>query len=732
MITTMGKNYFYLSPHDGGMLLLRARIFLVVLILSFGSGFAGIPSEISGVSVNPAEGRTMGLNAQPQTKKLTGTVYDDDGNPIPGATVIIKGTTNGTATDVNGAFSINVEPNSTIVVSFIGYEAKEVEIGDITIVHIALKAKTEQLGDVTVVAFAKQKKESVIASITTIKPSELKVSSSNLTTALAGRISGLISYQRSGEPGVDNAQFFIRGVTTFGYKKDPLILIDNNEVTTLELSRIQTDDIASFSIMKDATATALYGSRGANGVILVTTKEGTEGNAKISVRYEEGLSKPTSMVELADPITYMQLHNEAVRTRDPLGMTPYSPNKIANTINGGNPDVYPANDWYKILFKDHAIDQRLNFNVSGGGKIARYYLAGSVSNDNGMLKIDKLNNFNNNIKLKRYMLRSNVNINVTKTTEAVVRLQGAFDDYTGPIDGGTVLFQKVMRTNPVLFPPYYKPDSANIYTQHILFGNYGKGQYINPYADMIKGYKNYTTSQMSAQFELKQQLNFITEGLSLRALFNTNHYSYFDVSRYYTPFLYQVSKYDKANEQYTLAPINELTGTEYLAYSEGLKDINSTTYFETALSWNRTFNEKHAFSGLMVYTMREQLFANAGDLQKSLPYRNTGLAGRATYAYGSRYFAELNFGYNGSERFSKKERFGFFPSVGMGWFISNEAFWSEGLKKNINKLKLKATYGLVGNDAIGDANDRFFYLSNVNMDNSALASSFGTVSYTHL
>ncbi|HZL10672.1 MAG TPA: TonB-dependent receptor [Prolixibacteraceae bacterium] len=661
-----------------------------------------------------------------QTIKLTGTIYDEDSKPIPGASVVIKGTTRGTITSVDGAFTIDVEPSAIIVVSFIGYESKEITVGNKTVIHVALMVSNKELDDVTVVAFAKQKKESVIGSITTVKPGELKIPSSNLTTALAGRMSGLISYQRSGEPGKDNAEFFIRGVTTFGYKKDPLILIDNNEVTTQELSRMQPDDIASFSIMKDATATALYGSRGANGVILVTTKEGSVGKAQISVRFEESISKPTSMVKLADPITYMRLHNEAVRTRDPLGITPYSQSKIANTIAGGNPYVYPANDWYKTLFKDQTTNQRLNFNVGGGGKVARYYLAGSVINDNGMLNVDQKNNFNNNIKLKRYMLRSNVNINITKTTEAVVRLQGSFDDYTGPIDGGDGLFQKVMRTNPVLFPAYYKPDAANVYTQHILYGNYDKGQYINPYADMTKGYKDYTTSQMSAQFELKQQLDFITKGLSLRGLFNTNRYAFFDVSRFYNPFYYQTSMYDKAADEYTLMPLNEKSGTEYLGYSEGKKDINSTTYFETALAWNRTFAEKHDLSGLVVYTMREQLFANAGDLQKSLPYRNVGLAGRATYAYDSRYFIEANFGYNGSERFSKKERFGFFPSAGLGWYISNEPFYSEGLKKTISKLKLKATYGLVGNDAIGDENDRFFYLSNVNMDDEANRSSFGT------
>lgn len=718
----MEKNYSFRSLYGDGMFFLRASLFIAVFVLINSAVIARIPSERSDLSVS----MTPGQRAQQQTKKLTGTVYDEDGKPIPGATIAIKGTSRGTVTSVDGAFTLNVDPNSVIVVTFIGFEAQEIVVGGKSAIHVALKATSEQLEDVTVVAFAKQKRESVIASITTIKPSELKVPSSNLTTALAGRMSGLISYQRSGEPGQDNAQFFIRGVTTFGYKKDPLILIDNNEVTTLELSRMQTDDIASFSIMKDATATALYGSRGANGVILVTTKEGKEGKAQINVRYEKSISKPTDMVELADPITYMLLHNEAVRTRDPLGITPYSQNKIANTIAGGNPYVYPATDWYKTLFNDQAINDRLNFSVSGGGKIARYYLAGSASQDNGVLNVDKLNNFNNNIKLKRYMLRSNVNINISKTTEAVVRLQGSFDDYSGPIDGGSALFQKVMKTNPVLFPAYYKPDIANIFTQHVLYGNYDKAQYINPYADMTKGYKDANTSQMSAQFELKQQLDFITEGLSLRGLFNTNRYAYFDVSRYYNPFYYQSMMYDKATDEYTLTGLNELTGTEYLGYTEGEPQINSTTYFESALNWNRTYNKKHAFSALAVFTMREYAIANTDDLQKSLPYRNMGLAGRATYAYNSRYFAEVNFGYNGSERFSPKERFGFFPSAGMGWFVSNEAFWSEGLKKTINKLKLKATYGLVGNDAIGDSNDRFFYLSNVNMSDAAKASSFGT------
>jgi TonB-linked SusC/RagA family outer membrane protein len=673
--------------------------------------------------------KVKSVKAAPQPNQqniIKGKITDKEGKPLPGVTITVVGTTRGVITDNDGVYSIEANPNDKLVFSFIGMESQIIDVGNQLTINVEMVEKVDELEEVTVVAFGKQRKESVVASISSVKPTDLKIPSSNLTTALAGRISGLISYQRSGEPGEDFAEFFIRGITTFGYKKDPLILIDNNEVTSRELSVLNTDDIASFSIMKDATATALYGARGANGVILVTTKGGIEGPAQINLRFEESISMPTSMVEHADPITYMRLHNEAVKTRDPLGLTHYTQNKIDHTINGTNPFVYPANDWYDLLFKDYANNHRLNVNVRGGGKNVRYYLAGSVSKDDGILKVDKKNNFNNNIDLRRYIMRSNVNIDITNTTEAVVRLHGAFDQYEGPIDGGSHYFNMVMQTNPVLFPSYFEPDEDNIHTKHILFGNYDEGQYNNPYAEMTKGYKNYHSSTMSAQFELNQDLDFITEGLSLRGLFNTNRYAFADVRRFYNPYYYRVMTYDKTEDKYTLYNINQESGTEYLEYDEGTKDVNSTTYFEAALDWNRVFDEKHALTGLLVYTVREQLVSNAGDLQRSLPYRNLNLAGRLTYAYDFRYFTEFNFGYNGSERFSEKERFGFFPSVGLGWHVSNENFWTESLKNSINLFKIKCTYGFVGNDAIGSAYDRFFYLSNINMSDDSRSASFGT------
>lgn len=591
-------------------------------------------------------------------KTVKGTVVDETNQPIPGATILVQNSTRGVVTDELGKFEITVLPSDKLVISFIGLETKTIPIGDKTTLSIVLLPKANELDGVTVVAFAKQKKESVVGAITTVTPKDLKVPSSNLTTALAGRVAGMISYQTSGEPGADNAQFFIRGIGTFGSsaKKDPLILIDNLEVSATDLARLQPDDIASFSIMKDATAAALYGSRGANGVILVTTKEGAEGKAKLSIRFETSLSQPTRQVKLADPVTYMRMHNEATLARTPENPLPYSEEKIANTLAGKNPMVYPAVDWQDILFKNFAVNERLNFNLSGGGKVARYYISGTYNKDNGILRENGKNNFNSNISLANYALRSNININVTPTTEVIVRLSGQFDDYTGPLEGGQRVYLETMNANPVLFPAEYLPDKANQRAKQILFGNYTGGTYLNPYANMVKGYKEYANSTMMAQFELKQKLDFFTKGLELRAMFNTQRYSYFENKRQYTPYYYMIDVYDKENDIYTLKSLNE--GSMALGYDPSYKTVSSSIYMEAAANYNRTFDEKHDVGGLLVYTMQNKRSGNESDLQKSLPHRNMGLAGRFTYGYDSRYFMEFNFGLNGSERFAKKERWG--------------------------------------------------------------------------
>lgn len=662
-----------------------------------------------------------------QNITIKGAIFDEENNPIIGANVLERdNANNGTISDFDGNFILTLNINSFIEVSYLGFKSQIVKVIDGRNLKIILQDDYQNLDEVTIVAYGKQKKSSVIAAVTTIDPAELRMPTSNLTTSLAGRVAGVISYQRSGEPGRDNAEFFIRGVSTFGYARSPLILIDGIETTSTDLARLQPDDIASFSIMKDATATSLYGARGANGVILVTTKVGIEGVLKVNVRYEKSYSAPTKSLQIADPITYMRLHNEALTTRNALGGRIYSLEKILISKDPNrNKMAYPTVNWFDELIEDYTLNSRFNFNLSGGGKIARYYLASTINTDNGNLKIDPRNNFNTNIKFNRISLRSNINVNLTETTEVALKFNGNFDDYNGPLDGGALVYQKAMKANPVLYPKVYEPDAQFQNSTHALYGNYGQfGDYLNPYADLMRGYKDESYNNFLATVEIKQKLNFITEGLNFRILGNTSRYSFYNLERKYNPFYYSLGNYDFQSDTYSLVALNPNQGTEYLEYSEGNKVITNSTYFEGALNYNKTLNDKHEVSGMLIGIMRELKYANAGNLQSSLPFRNIGLSGRFTYAFDEKYFAEFNFGYNGSERFAKSERFGFFPSFGVGWYISNEKFMQK-FSDYITKLKIKGTYGLVGNDQIGSSDDRFFYISQVNLNNGSLGAPFG-------
>ncbi len=667
-------------------------------------------------------------HAQSGSFTIKGKVADQAGKGLSGVSVLLKNSKTGVTTDSIGHYEINLpDAKGSLIFSFVGFAAMEEEIRGRNQIDIVLKDNQSELGEVVVVAYGHQKKESMVSSITTINPKELKGPTSNLTTMLAGRLAGVVAYQRSGEPGADNAQFFIRGITSFGSGKvDPLILIDGMESTPTALARLQPDDVAGFSVLKDAAASSLYGARGANGVVLVTTKTGTEGKTKFNFRLENSISSNTQNFKLADNITYMKLANEAVLTRNPIGALPYSQNKIDHTIAGDNPLLYPNNDWVGLLIKDYTMNQRFNFNMNGGGKAAQYYISGTVNQDNGVLKTNKQNNFNNNINLKSYEIRSNVNVKLTPTTDGAVKTSGSFDDYNGPIGGGGAIFKSALTSNPVLFPAIF-PASDMPRVKHPLFGNASLGEdsfYNNPYASMVSGFQEYNTSTLNVQLEIKQDFNFLTKGLTGRLMAYTQRYSYFTLTRQYNPFFYQANPTNANSSGYNLSLLNEKTATEYLNYKEGAKIVNTTTYAEAALNYNRTFHEKHNFGAMLITIMRNYLNGNAGNLQASLPFRNQGLSGRFTYDYDNRYLLEANFGYNGSERFAKKQRFGFFPSVGIGWNIGNESFFKP-LAHAITRLKLRATYGLAGNDQIGRPEDRFFYLSDVNLNNAGRGAFFG-------
>ncbi len=294
----------------------------------------------------------------PADKTIAGRVISkDDDSAIPGVTVVVKGTTNGVNTDADGLYKITVPDHNTVLVfSAVGYVSQEIEVGRETTVDVALETDQKTLNEVVVVGFGTIKKDAVVGAMTSVKPSELKIPASNLTTAMAGRVSGMISYQTSGEPGADNAQFFVRGVASFNNQNSPLILIDNIELTANDLARLRPDDIESFSVLKDPTTTAIYGARGANGVILVTTKTGINGPAKLSFRVETSISEPVRLLEMADPITHMRLQNEAERTRGRFAT--FTEEKIKNTERGLNPNAFPAIDWYDMLFRKRTTQQR--------------------------------------------------------------------------------------------------------------------------------------------------------------------------------------------------------------------------------------------------------------------------------------------------------------------------------------------------------------------------------------
>lgn len=677
----------------------------------------------------------IGYGQSSKDFEVYGTVKDSTGSILSGVTVLVKNMESRvTSTDLNGKFIISVpQDKTTLIFRMVGFTTQEVNVVGQTQIDVTLeKAADANIEEVVVTGFGSTKKRTdMVSAITTVRPSDLKIPSSNLTQALQGRVAGIVGFQRSGEPGRDDADFYIRGLSTFGTQNKPLILIDNIESTVDDLAILQTDDLESFSIMKDATATAVYGARGANGVILVSTKKGYEGVPQVSVRLENSFSEPTYRVKLADPITYMKLHNEAILTRTPLNPLMYSYDKIDNTgKEGSNEYLYPMTDWYNELLKPLTMNQRFNANLSGGGQIARYYVSGVYSQDNGLLKSDDRNKFSSNARNRVFSLLSNTTLNFKHST-LLVRLNGAFEQYNGPIPGGAGMYRNIMQSNSTLFPAYYPADERTQHLQHIMFGNTSTDRLnevvsaYNPYADLMRGYQQNNRSNMSAMLEFNHDFSNLVEGLKFRVMGNTSREGFFSINRAYQPFYYEVTSYNYNTQDYVLDVINPNGGREFLDFLQERPDIFSTMYLESTLTYNKSIADKHNIGGFLVYMIRDKQQTEGNSLLATLPSRNMGVSGKFSYSYDSRYFTEFNFGYNGSERFAKNNRFGFFPSFGVAWTVSNEKFF-EPLKDVITNMRLRGTYGIIGNDAIGEANDRFFYLSEINMRSGTRSYRFGS------
>ena len=645
----------------------------------------------------------------PRKRILLGTVVDaSNGETLIGVSVKVKGQDGGTITDIDGNFQLNVTSNMELIFSYVGYKTQEITVGDLGMITVRLESDNEMLEEVVIVGQGTQKKVSVTGSIATVKGATLKIPSSSLTSSFAGKLAGVVSMTSSGEPG-SSSQFYIRGINTFGGVSTPLILLDGVEISVSDLDRIPAESIASFSLLKDASATAIYGNRGANGVMLVTTKTGLENSkATVNASLEVSYFRPINVTEFVDGPTFMRIYNEAQQARSstPILSPRYTEEQILRTEQGVNPYMYPNVDWYDLIFKKGNFNQRANINVSGGGSRVTYYMSLQANHDAGLLDAPKYY-YNNNINNWNYNFQNNISYKLTNTTTVDMRMMAQIGNLQGPNYSTAALYQSVMYANPVAFPAYFPAQEEGeefirFGTTEIKPGMFGQ----NPYEYMMSSFKETNYNTLNASISLTQDLKFITEGLSLKALVNFKNWSNSYYNRSITSYLYGAKEgsYNPETDTYELQLLR--TGNEYLTQSGATRDSDQTFYFDARLDWKRSFGS-HNLTAMLMYMMREYR-------HDALPNRNQGYSGRLTYDYDNRYLFEFNFGYNGSERLAEGSRFEFFPAASIGWVASSENFW-EPLSDYINHLKLRMSYGLVGSDSFNGSAPHFLYQNDIVM-----------------
>lgn len=676
----------------------------------FVNGFPIESVASTGRDVLPFPEVTQSRN--PVKRTLVGTVTDAaTGETLIGVNIVIKGTQQGVTTDMDGRYSIEVSNDDELEVSYIGYKTQVVEVADLGVLNIKMQGADEMLDELVVVGAGTQKKVSVTGAITTTEGIRLKAPSSSLTSSLAGKLAGVIATTSSGEPG-SASTFYIRGINTFGGVATPLILLDGVEISSGDLNRIPAESIESFSVLKDASATAIYGNRGANGVMLVTTKKGKENTkATVNVTVEASYFKPMNTPEFADGPTYMRTFNEALQARSATTVAPrYTEEDIANTISGVNPYVYPNVDWYDLIFRNGNFNQRANINVSGGASRVTYYMSLQANHDTGLLDAPQNDAFDPNINHWEYNFQNNISYKLTNTTTVDLRLMAQIGNQKGPNYATSGLYASVMNANPVSFPAFFPAEAGD---EHIRYGNaevkagvYGQ----NVYEYMMSSFREDNYNMLNASLELNQDLGFITKGLSVKALVNFKNWSTSNYNRSLTPYFYQVQpgSYDPETNTYELQRLQ--TGTEYVSQSGISKSADQTFYFDARLDWKRSFG-RHNVTAMLMYMMREY---RSG----VLPNRNQGYSGRATYDFDNRYLVEFNFGYNGSERLAKEDRFEFFPAASLGWVLSGESFW-EPLADYVNHFKVRGSYGLVGSDQFSSGAPHFLYQNQITLNAGA-------------
>lgn len=643
------------------------------------------------------------------THPLKGLVLEEaTGDPVIGATVSVNGKA-AAVSDVNGEFNLQaVAPTSEITIASIGFKSHQLMAGDLATVTVKLKPSDDQLSEVVVVGAGTQKKISVTGSIANVRGDDLRAPSSSLTTNLAGKLAGIISSTTSGEPG-SISEFYIRGISTFGGRSTPLILLDDIEISASDLNNLPAESIESFSILKDASATAIYGARGANGVMLITTKTGTENTkTRIKASVEMSYQHPMNRIEYVDGARWMEVYNEAQHARTPYAAPRYSDEAIELTRQGTSPYVYPNVDWYSLMFKNYNFNQRANVNMQGGGSRVSYYMGIQANHDTGQLKVPKTYSFDSNIDRWSYIFQSNIGYKPTTTTKVELHLNTQFGSQSGPGVSTSQLFSDVYNANPVAFPATFPSDGDS----YIHFGNAilsGSKLRTNPYAEMMRSFSETHYTTVNTSLKINQQLDFLTKGLSVSTLVNLRSESNSSYTNNMKPYFYGIleNALDPSDPTFYMTELLE-KGTKYINQGTVYRNTDRTFYFDFRLNYNRRFGV-HSVSGLLMYMQREYR-------REVLPNRNQGLSGRFTYDYDNKYLAEINFGYNGTERLAKGHRFELFPALSLGYVVSSEHFWKS-LSKVVNHLKVRGSYGLVGSDETGSSAGaaHFLYRDNINV-----------------
>lgn len=660
------------------------QTFLCSLLLTPGVGAGVTTISASAALPNVVQQQQKGI-------KASGTVVDNENNPLIGATVTVKGTKIVSVTDMDGHFYIDVSnKNSVLVFNYLGFKPQEVKVGSDINFNIQLKEDAVSADEVVVVGYGNQKKLSVIGSIQTIDPGNLQMGSSrSMSNNLAGQLAGVIAYQPSGEPGYDNSQFWIRGISTFGAGgSSPLVLVDGVERS---LNDIDPAEIESFSVLKDASASAMYGVRGANGVIIINTKRGSVAKPSIDFRFEQAITKPTKLPEFIGAAEYMTLLNNLCS--DPSKRM-FTKDQIMKTYTGYDKDLYPDVDWIDAITKDYATSTRGNMTVSGGTNILRYSLTASVYHETGIMETDDTLPYDTGSKLTRFNMRANVDLDLTKTTLLRFNVGGYLQNLRKARSSTDNVFTHAFETPPFVHPAIYSDGTIPK----------ASANRANPWAESTQqGYYRGTRSKLESLFQLEQNLKMITPGLKFKATFAFDTYNENFVTRGKDPTYYGVAK-SRGDEGELIHSVLSY-GSEFLDHSSNANYGNNSTYLEFSLGYNHTFAKKHAVDALFLYNQRSY---DWGDIQ---PKRSQGIAGRLSYTFDRRYVGEFNFGYNGSENFAKGHRFGFFPSLALGWIISEEKFMRN-CADWLTLLKLKGSIGKVGNDDIGGR--RFAYITTIN------------------